>query len=68
MNDAEWILKDLTDALRWAMPYAEHGHEAMYPKETYEKDGNVAISVVIARRALLLGEEYVNDMRGGKTK
>jgi hypothetical protein len=68
MNNAEWILKDLTDALRWAMYYAERGHEAMHPKETYEKDGNVAISVVIARRALLLGEEYVNHMRGGKTK
>lgn len=68
MNDAEWILKDLTDALRWAMPYAEHGHEAMYPKETYEKDGNVAISVVNARRALLLGEGYLSYIRGGKTK
>ena len=65
MSDAEWILRDVTDALRWAMPYAEHGHEAMYPKETYEKDGNMAFSVIKARRALLVGEEYLNYIRGG---
>ena len=64
MSEADWILEDLTNALRWAMFYAEHGHEAMHPKETYEKDGNVAISVVKARRALLLGEGYLDWIRG----
>ena len=51
MSEADWILEDLTNALRWAIFYAEHGHEAMHPKETYAKDGNVAISVDNARRA-----------------
>ena len=65
MSEAEWILRDVTDALRWAMFYAEHGHESMHPKETYEKDGKVALSVIKARRALLVGEEYLNYIRGG---
>ena len=64
MSEADWILADLTNALRWAMPYAEHGHEAMYPKETYEKDGNVAKSVADARRALALGEGYLGWIYG----
>jgi len=64
MSEADWILEDLTNALRWAMFYAEHGHEAMHPKETYAKDGNVAISVDNARRALLLGEGYLDWIRG----
>lgn len=66
MSEFDWILTDVVDALRWAMPYAEHGHEAMYPKETYEKDGNVALSVAKARKALEFGESYLKYIRGGK--
>jgi hypothetical protein len=35
-----------------------------YPKETYEKDGNVAKSVADARRALALGEGYLGWIYG----
>ena len=60
MTEADLIIKDLTDNLRWAMFYAEHGHEAMHPKETYAKDNNVAFSVAKARKSLEIGERYVN--------
>ena len=66
MSEADWILEDLTRALRWAMFYAEHGHESMHPKETYERDGRVALSVTHARRALALGEDYLDYIKKGK--
>ena len=58
------ILRRLTDALEWAMPYAEKEHERQYPKETYVADNNVALSVSKARSALILGQEYLGWVEG----
>lgn len=43
---------ELYRTLKWAMIYAEKGHEACYPGETYEKDGYVADSMADARAVL----------------
>jgi hypothetical protein len=54
------LLKRITNALRWSVPYAEAGHEAMYPGETYEADKYVAHSVAEARSALKAAQDYLN--------
>lgn len=59
MNEEFQTLRRVTDALRWAMYYAELGHEQMYPGETYAKDGYVAASVKEARAALAEAEAYM---------
>lgn len=59
MNEELQTLRRVTDALRWAMYYAELGHEQMYPGETYAKDGYVAASVKEARAALAEAEGYL---------
>lgn len=59
MNEEFQTLQRVTDALRWAMYYAELGHEAMYPGETYAKGGYVAASVKEARAALAEAEAYL---------
>lgn len=59
MNEEFQTLRRVTDALRWAMYYAELGHETMYPGETYAKDGYVAASVKEARAALAEAEDYL---------
>lgn len=64
MNEEFQTLRRVTEALRWAMPYAEHGHEAMYPRETYERDGYVASSVAEARAALAAAEAYIQYVKG----
>ena len=66
MSEESELLKRLTDALRWAMPYAEAGHEAMYPGETYPQDGYVAASVAEARAALAEAEAYSDWIEGRK--
>ena len=57
------VLKQLTYALEWAMPYAEKEHERQYPGETYESDNYVALSVYKARGALTLGREYIDWLK-----
>lgn len=64
MNEELQTLRRVTEALRWAMPYAELGHEAMYPGETYPKDGYVASSVAEARAALAAAEAYIQYVKG----
>ena len=64
MDDTTDVLRRVTDALRWAMPYAERGHEDMYPMETYERDGYVASSVAEARAALAAAEAYIQYVKG----
>lgn len=59
MNEQFETLRRITDALRWAMYYAEIGHEQMYPGETYAKGGKVAASVAEARAALAEAEDYL---------
>jgi hypothetical protein len=63
MNESLEIIKRLTDALEWAMPYAEKEHERQFPGETYETDNYVAFSVCKARSALTLGQEYIEWLR-----
>jgi len=58
MEETELLAK-VTESLRWAMFYAEKGHESMYPRETYKEDGYVAISVAKARSALADAESYI---------
>lgn len=53
----------LYEALRWALPWAERGHEAAYPGESYEKDGYVADSVADAR-AVLKEARAITEGRG----
>ena len=64
MDDTTDVLRRVTDALRWAMYYAELGHEQMYPGETYAKDGYVAASVAQMRSALAEAEAYIDWMKG----
>jgi hypothetical protein len=59
MNEEFQTLQRVTDALRWAIYYAELGHESMYPGETFEKDGYVAASVAEMRSALAEAEAYI---------
>ena len=59
MNEEFQTLQRVTDALRWAIYYAELGHEQMYPGETYAKGGYVAASVKEARAALAEAEAYL---------
>lgn len=68
MNESLEIIKRLTDALEWAMPYAEKEHEREYPGETYEANGYVAFSVYKARSALTLGQEYVDWVKNKPIK
>lgn len=65
MDDTTDVLRRVTDALRWAMYYAELGHEAMYPGETHQKDGYVAASVAEARAALAEAEAYIGYVMRG---
>lgn len=60
MNDEFQTLQRVTDALRWAIYYAELGHEQMYPGETYAAGGYVAASVKEARAALAEAEAYLS--------
>ena len=60
MNEEFQTLRRVTDALRWAIYYAELGHESMYPGETYQKGGYVAASVKEARAALTEAEAYLS--------
>lgn len=62
MNESLEVIKQLTDALEWAMPYAEREHERQYPGETYESDEYVALSVRKARDALATGRALVSDL------
>ncbi len=52
MHDKNKQLERLTEALAWAMPYAERAHESEYPGETFERDHYVARSVAEAREVL----------------
>lgn len=63
MNEELQTLRRVTDALRWAMYYAELGHEQMYPGETYAKDGYVAASVKEARAALAEAEARMEQSK-----
>lgn len=65
MDDTTDVLRRVTDALRWAMYYAELGHEQMYPGETHAKDGYVAASVKEARAALAEAEAYIGYVMRG---
>lgn len=64
MSEEFMTLRKVTDALRWAMYYAEVGHEQMYPGETYPKDGYVAASVAQMRSALAEAEAYLDWVEG----
>lgn len=65
MNEELDVLRRVTNALRWSMQYAEAGHEAMYPGETYERDKYVARSVAEARAALAEAEGYLGYVLRG---
>ena len=65
LEETQTLLR-VTNALRWALQYAEQGHEAQYPGETYEKDGYVARSLAEARAALAAAESYLDWVRGAK--
>ena len=68
MDEQFEIIKRLTDALEWAMPYAEKEHERQFPGETYETDNYVAFSVYKARSALTLGQEYIEWLTRNERK
>jgi len=68
MDEQFEIIKRLTDALEWAMPYAEKEHERQFPGETYETDNYVAFSVYKSRSALTLGQEYIEWLTRNERK
>lgn len=66
LREQIFVLKQLVDALDWAMPYALQEHERQYPGETFEENGYVALSVYKAHSALTLGREYIEWLKEDK--